>query len=113
MFNRPKDPLKEYMAARAASEAALASSSGKKPPGIWSYLDSHYELLHHIWTFSIAFAVTCFALYPFTDWKHYAAVPIVTLFMGPVIAIAELPAMLLLSTVLAVVKVTWTRLRRN
>lgn len=113
MINRPKDPLKEYMAFHAASEAAVATSIEKESPGIWSFLDQHYELLHHIWTFSIAFVVTCFALYPFTDRKHYAAVPIVTLFMGPVIAIAELPAMLVLSMVYAVVKVTWTRLRRN
>jgi len=91
----------------------MAEPSGEKSPGIWSFLDSHGELLHHIWTFSIAFAVTCYALSPLTDWKHYVAVPIVTLFMGPVIAIAELPAMLILSVVLAVLKVTWTRLRRN
>ena len=38
-------------------------------------------------------ALSCYALYPFTDWKHVAAMPIVTILMAPLITIPELPTM--------------------
>ena len=104
MFDRAKDPLKEYLASRAGSETRQP-----KLRKLWVFLEQHYELLHHIWVHAIAFAVSCYVLYPFTDWKHIAAVPIVTILMAPIITIAELPTMLLISVLYALVKVARSR----
>jgi hypothetical protein len=118
LFDRPQDPLKEYLRQRASQNSSnqiVAPDSPQSPKisTIWTFLDRHYEMLHKVWIYGIAFAVTCSVINPLTGWKEFAAVPIVTVFMGAVVAIAELPLTMMLVLLVSVVRVVVERLRRR
>ena len=83
MFDRSRDPLKEYLAQRAALDSAVVSDSNSSlaKPSVWGFLTRHYELLHKIWIYGIAFAVACSVINPLAGWKEFLVVPIVTVLL--------------------------------
>ena len=118
MFDRPQDPLKEYLRQRASQNAGYQmgspdSTKSARIPSIWNFLNRHYEILHKVWIYGIAFAVTCSVINPLTGWTEFFTVPIVTLFMGAVVAVAELPTALMLVFLYSVVKVVYEQLKRS
>lgn len=118
MFDRPQDPLKEYLKRRASPHAGHEQVSPDSPksarnPSIWNFLVRHYEILHKVWIYGIAFAVTCSVMHPLAGWKEFIAVPVVTVFMGVVVAIAELPITLMLVLLISVVQAVYKRLQRS
>jgi len=82
-------------------------------PAIWNFLDRHHEMLHKVWIDSMAFAVTCAVVNPLAGWKELIAVPILTVFMGAVVAIAELPLTMILVLLVSVGWVVVDRLQAN
>jgi len=97
MFKPAHDPLQAYLTQRAAVANAGATtssgdSSGKdKKSKLWRWLSQHGLLLHKLWVYGVALAVTCSVINPLAGWKELLVVPIVTLFLGPVVMLAELP----------------------
>jgi hypothetical protein len=118
IFDRPQDPLKEYLRRRASQNSGYQKGLPDSPQSakistIWTLLDRHYEMLHKVWIYGIAFAVTCSVINPLTGWKEFVTVPIVTVFMGAVVAIAELPLTMMLALLVSVMRVVVERLRRR
>jgi hypothetical protein len=94
MFKPAHDPLQAYLAERAAvanAGAAASSGDGSGKGKLWRWLSQHGLLLHKLWVYGVALAVTCSVINPLAGWKEFLVVPIVTLFMGPVVMLAELP----------------------
>lgn len=54
-------------------------------------------MLHHVWVYGLAFVVSMMVLQPAYGWINLAVVPVQVLFLGAIIAVAELPLMLVLS----------------
>ena len=52
-------------------------------------------------------------MHPLAGWKEFIAVPIVTVFMGAVVAIAELPITMMLVLLISVVQAVYKRLQRS
>ena len=107
LFDRSQDPLKEYLNRRASQ------NSSAKIATIWTLLDRNYEVLHKVWIYGIAFAVTCSVINPLAGWKEFITVPIVTVFMGAVVAIAELPLSMMLVLLVSITRAVFERLQRS
>ena len=114
MFKPPYDPLQSYLAERAA--AAAQTDAATAPPSVrarvWQWVSEHWALLHKIWVYGVAFAVTCSVINPLAGWKEMLTVPIVTLFMGPVVMLAEMPLTFVVVLPWSVVSSVWVKLGR-
>jgi hypothetical protein len=118
MFKPPYDPLESYLAERTA-EKALADAATAPPsvrahiwPHIWRWVSEHWELLHKVWIYGVAFAVTCSVINPLAGLKEMLTVPIVTLFMGPIVMLAEMPLTFAVVLLWSVISSLWVKLGR-
>ena len=101
-----RDPLKEYLQQRAQEAQGAQQTSGwqhqKRQALLWAL--ANWEKLHTGWVAALA-ALVSFPMYmPYDDWKKFAALPILTLFMIPFVALAEIPATFVLVAVMEWIK---------
>jgi hypothetical protein len=120
MFHRPKDPLSDYLQITTASK----SSVGAKMDGLEQTLqrfiqwfNQHYEVLHKVWIYGIAFGLSCYWINWAYGWVNLAIIPVQTVFIGALIAVVEFPTMLVLAFAWSMASVfggqLWRWLRRR
>lgn len=102
MFNPPRDLLKEYLSAGIQAEqvrqrAARLEGVESLTLRLLRWCHAHFSVLHHVWVYGLAFVVSMMVLQPAYGWINLAVVPVQVLFPGAIIAVAELPLMLVLS----------------
>lgn len=107
MFKPPRDLLKEYVSARQAQEQARQLDARleavqSRTLRLLRWCDAHFSLLHHLWVYGMALVVSLLVLNPTYGWVNLAVVPVQVVFLGALIAVAELPLMLALSLIWAV-----------
>ena len=112
MFKPPYDPLESYLAERAAAAEQADPSTSSARARVWRWVSEHWALLHKIWVYGVAFAVTCSVINPLAGWKEMLTVPIVTLFMGPIVMLAEMPLTFVVVLLWSVLSSLWIKLRR-
>lgn len=105
MFNKPRDPLQEYLDARQPPRPRL---SGRLKLA-WQWIKQHDEALHHAWCYGIGL----FVAVSVTEWPNMWVTPIVALFMAPVIALAELPTLLVITVIWSLLTTLYQRIRRT
>ena len=103
-----RDPLKEYLLQRVqeAQESPADSGWPDKRRRALDWTLTHWERLHTAWIVSLAALVSVPVYAPYDDWKKFAALPILVLFMTPFVTLAEIPM-----TAALVVVVEWIRSR--
>lgn len=106
-----RDPLKEYLQSRAlvANWTVHPSPWQERKHRALSWALVHWERLHKVWVMALA-ALISFPVYaPYDDWKKFAALPILALFMTPFVALAEIPATFILVIVMEWIKARTTK----
>ena len=101
-----RDPLKEYLQSRAQA------ANGSVPTSSWpetqrralAWLVVHWERVHTAWIVALATLVSFPVYAPYDDWKKFAALPVLVLFMTPVVALAEIPVTFVLVAVMEWIK---------
>lgn len=98
-----QNPLKEYLQARALTQTSGAMAAKGLPTRrqravTWAL--AHWETLHKIWLASVASLLSLPVYAPYDDWKKFVALPVLTLFMIPFVALLEIPATLVLVAVM-------------
>lgn len=111
MFKPPYDPLQSYLAERTAAAEQADSTPPSVRARVWQWVFEHWALLHKIWVYGVAFAVTCSVINPLAGWKELLTVPIVTLFMGPIVMLAEMPLTFVVVLLWSVLSSLWIKLR--
>ena len=59
MFDRPREPLKEYLQAR---HAAVLQPPGATPSSAWVFWNwclAHWDFLYYAWVYGLAFVCAC------------------------------------------------------
>lgn len=98
-----QDQLKEYLQARAltgASNAPAPEGSPTRRQRAMAWVLAHWETLHKIWLAGLAALLSAPVYAPYDDWKKFAALPVLTLFMIPFVALLEIPATFVLVAVM-------------
>jgi hypothetical protein len=120
MFHRPNDPLKDYLQSTDAHKPSVGASMDSIEQALKRFVkwfDTHYGVLHKVWIYGIAFGLSCYWINGGYGWVNLVIMPVQTVFIGALIAVVELPTMLLLVCVWGMVSVfgaqLWRWLRRR
>jgi hypothetical protein len=120
MFNCPQDLLNDYLnhcAQPPLGWAARFDRVERAVQRVKRWFDAHWETLHHVWVYGLAFALAMYVLNPDYGWVNLAIVPVQVVFIGALIGLVELPTMLILIAVWAVLSAlgaqAWRWLRRH
>jgi hypothetical protein len=120
MFHSPKDPLNDYLKSTAVRKASVGATMDSMEQALQRFIkwfDKHYGVLHKVWVYGIAFGLSCYWINGAYGWVNLVIIPVQTVLIGALIALVELPTMMLLAVVWGVVSVfgtlLWRWLRRR
>ena len=104
MFRKPVDHLEAYLAQqrKVLQDKALTEKLNAietQSLSILQWLGKHAELLHHVWTYGIGFALALSVAKWSHGWVNLVIIPVVTVLMGAIVAVSEIFLMLALVTV--------------
>jgi hypothetical protein len=115
MFKKPYDPLQAYLVQRAKQAKreqlnAKLDIAETRIQWLLHWFDRHYSLLHKVWIYSIALALSCYWINTNYGWVNLVIIPVQTAFLGALVAVVELPTMLVLAALWALLSVSSARL---
>lgn len=115
MFHHPNDPLNDYLQSKDAGKSSVGATMDgieQTLQRLVKWFDTHYAVLHKVWIYGIAFGLSCYWINWAYGWVNLVIIPVQTVLIGALIAVIELPTMLLLAFVWGLVSVLGTQLWR-
>lgn len=106
MFKQPHDPLQDYLRSRQPRREEAAR---RRLRVAWQWANRHKETLQMVWYYGVGLALSIYAF----DWPDMWVAPIVALFMMPLIALAELPTLLLITLIWSTITVFYRRIKHK